>query len=186
MLLLASKSPRRRAILQSMGIEFDVVDPDAEEFSRGVYFEDIPVLNAVLKAGKVAGDNPDIPVLGADTVVELDGRHYNKPIDAEDAVRMLQSLSGREHLVVTAVCIQWRSKNIFAVFADKSFVRFKSFGLDSIHKYMSQVDVMDKAGAYAVQEEGGLIIKGISGSVSNVMGLPREKLAEALAVIHPK
>lgn len=166
-----------------MGVEFEAVDPLAEEFSGGVYFEDIPVLNAILKAGRVAFENPEVPVLGADTVVELDGRHYNKPSDIEDAVKMLQSLSGREHLVVTAVCLQWRSKNIFSVFADKSLVRFKSYGLDTIQDYVSKTDVMDKAGAYAVQEAGGLIIECISGSVSNVMGLPAEKVAESLAAL---
>ena len=181
MLILASKSPRRKTILQSMGLEFQTFASSAEEISGGSYFEDIPMLNAVMKARDIASQHPEALVLGADTVVECDGMHFNKPGSRDDAEGMLLALSGKEHVVVTGVCLECRSDNLLSVFAEKSFVRFKSYGLDTVRNYMELVDVMDKAGAYAVQEHGSMIIDNIRGSVTNVVGLPSEKLAEALS-----
>lgn len=183
MLLLASQSPRRKTILESMRLKFRVVVPDVEEHSEGLYYQDIPILNARLKADAVAAFNPDSLVLAADTVVEFDGRHFNKPADEEDAIEMLLTLSGEEHRVVTGVCLQKRSENILTLFADISRVKFKQYGRDIIVEYMRKVNVMDKAGAYAVQEHGSLIVDKIVGSTTNVMGLPSEKLQEALKVL---
>ena len=182
-LVLASTSPRRKAILESMGYEFNVLDPSVEEHFDGVFFEDIPILNARLKADAVAEKFPESLVLAADTVVEFAGRHFNKPDDEEQAVEMLMTLSGQEHQVVTGVCLQQRSKKILSIFAEISRVRFRKYGIDTAKAYMEVVNVMDKAGAYAVQEYGSLIVDEIIGSTTNVMGLPSEKLAEILLIL---
>lgn len=182
-LILASTSPRRKSILESMGYKFSIINPDVEEHCEGIFFEDIPIINARLKADAVAEKFPDSLVLAADTVVEFEKNHFNKPADEIQAVEMLMKLSGKEHQVVTGVCILQRSRKIFSLFADTSRVRFKKYNLDTIRAYMNSVNVMDKAGAYAVQEYGSLIVDEIFGSMTNVMGLPSEKLAENLQMI---
>lgn len=185
LLILASKSPRRKTILDSMKIAYQVVLPDIEEHVTGVYYQDIPILNARLKADAVASENPDSLVLAADTVVEFNGLHLNKPADENEAVEMLLTLSGQEHRVVTGVCLQLRAEGVFCLFGDISTVRFKTYSRATVLEYMQKVYVLDKAGAYAVQEHGSLIVDEIIGSVTNVMGLPSEKLGEALQVINP-
>jgi len=183
MLILASQSPRRKSILESMHLEFNILVPNVQEHVQGIFFQDIPILNAELKADAIAEKHPDSLVLAADTVVEFDGCHFNKPVSEDDAVEMLLTLSGREHHVVTGVCLQQRSKNILTIFADISKVTFKKYDKNTVLEYMQKVNVMDKAGAYAVQEYGSLIIDKIAGSISNVMGLPSEKLHTALKLI---
>lgn len=182
-LLLASKSSRRKIILAEMGMTFEVIDPGVEEHCEGIYYQDIPILNARLKADAIAEKYPDSLVLAADTVVEFDRRHFNKPDDEEQAFEMLTTLSGQEHQVVTGVCLQRRSKKILITFADISRVQFKKYDIDTVKQYMEIVNVMDKAGAYAVQEHCSLIVEKIVGSTTNVMGLPSEKLKEALQMI---
>ena len=179
MILLASKSPRRKTILESMQLDFKVIVPEVDEYVDGFFYKDIPILNARLKADAIADKYPDSLVLAADTVVEFDGRHINKPADENEAIEMLLTLSGQEHIVVTGVCLQQRTMNILTVFADISKVKFKHYNRDTVIDYMQKVYVLDKAGAYAVQEHGSLIVDEIVGSVSNVMGLPSEKLDEA-------
>ncbi len=180
MILLASKSPRRKTILESMQLDFKVIPPAVDEHVDGVFYKDIPILNARLKADAIADKYPESLILAADTVVEFNGRHLNKPDDEDQAIEMLLTLSGQEHRVVTGVCLQKRSKNIFTLFADISKVKFKNYNRNTVIEYMKKVYVMDKAGAYAVQEHGSLIVDNIVGSVSNVMGLPSEKLHETL------
>jgi septum formation protein len=178
-MILASNSPRRKDILTSLSIQFKVVPSHEEECSAVTCFpEHLPILNAVLKCQSVAYDFPDHLVLGADTVVELDGQIIEKPEDEEDALRMLMMLSGRRHQVVTGVCLIKQNENILTVFAEKSIVEFNMFDQKTAEDYMKKVYVLDKAGSYAVQEHGEIIIKDIIGSESNVIGLPVEKLLE--------
>jgi len=182
--ILASNSPRRKDILTSLSIPFKVVPSDEEECSADSCFpEHLPIINAQLKCRSVASQFPDHLVLGADTVVELDGSIIEKPKDKEYALNMLMMLSGRKHQVITAVCLVKISENISTVFSEKSIVEFNDFDKKTAEAYMNKVNVLDKAGAYAVQEYGEVIIKKITGSVSNVIGLPIEKLLECPLIV---
>ena len=184
MIILASNSPRRKEILTSLSIPFQVVPSEEDELSVDLcYSEHLPIINAKLKSESVAKSFPDQLVLGADTVVELDGEIIEKPKDEDDALNMLMTLSGRTHQVVTAVCITRISDNTSINFAEKSSVEFNNFSAEIAKDYMQKVHVLDKAGAYAVQEHGEVIIKKITGSESNVIGLPIEKLVETLNAI---
>ena len=181
MIILASNSPRRKEILTSLGIEFRIISPEVDECSAGSCFpEHLPIINAKLKSETVSLLYPDELVLGADTVVELDGKTVEKPEDEEDALKMLMTLSGKTHQVVTAVCITRIADNTSINFSEKSIVTFNNFSAKTAKDYMQKVHVLDKAGAYAVQEYGEIIIKSITGSESNVIGLPIEKLVESL------
>ena len=140
----------------------------------------VAVSNAELKADAAAEVFPDALVIGADTVIELEHSILGKPSGRENAEQMLLRMSGRSHNVVTGVCMACRNRQIRICFADVSKVFFKEIGLETIRHYMSLVNVMDKAGAYAVQEHGELIIDRVEGSVNNVIGLPVERIAETL------
>ena len=181
MIILASNSPRRKEILTSLSIPFQVIPSEEEELHADLcYSEHLPIINAKLKSESVAANRPDQLVLGADTVVELDGKIIEKPENEQDALNMLMSLSGRTHQVVTAVSLTRISDFTSVNFTEKSIVEFNAFSAEVAKDYMNKVHVLDKAGAYAVQEYGEVIIKKITGSVSNVIGLPIEKLVEAL------
>lgn len=147
---------------------------------QGVDFRAVAVSNAELKADAAAEVFPDALVIGADTVIELEHSILGKPSGRENAEQMLLRMSGRSHNVVTGVCMACRNRQIRICFADVSKVFFKEIGLETIRHYMSLVNVMDKAGAYAVQEHGELIIDRVEGSVNNVIGLPVERIAETL------
>lgn len=179
-IILASGSPRRRELLESFRIPFRVFVPEVTELEQGVDFRAVAVSNAELKADAAAEVFPDALVIGADTVIELEHSILGKPSGRENAEQMLLHMSGRSHNVVTGVCMACRNRQIRICFADVSKVFFKEIGLETIRHYMSLVNVMDKAGAYAVQEHGELIIDRVEGSVNNVIGLPVERIAETL------
>lgn len=179
-IILASASPRRRELLESFRIPFRVFVPDVKELEQGVDFRGVAVSNAELKADAAAEVFPDALAIGADTVIELDHDILGKPSSRTDAEQMLLRMSGRAHNVVTGVCMVCRNRQIRICFADVSRVFFKEIGLEAIRHYMSLVNVMDKAGAYAVQEHGELIIDRVEGSINNVIGLPVERIAETL------
>ena len=186
-MILASNSPRRKDILTSLGIEFEVISSGEEEYSSDrCFFEHLPIINAKLKSQSVAARFPCRLVLGADTVVELDGEILEKPKDESEALNMLMMLSGKRHQVVTGVCLTNISENILTVFSEKSIVEFNLFNRKTAEEYMDRVYVLDKAGAYAVQEHGDIIIKEIFGSESNVIGLPIEKLLEVPVIAELK
>jgi septum formation protein len=127
----------------------------------------------------VAARHPDALVLGADTIVVPGGEVFGKPRDLDDARRMLRSLSGRGHSVITGVCLIHRAANRERVFAVETKVQFRPLSDTDIEQYLDAVDVLDKAGAYAIQE-GPPIVAGVDGSYSNVIGLPLERLAAEL------
>ena len=179
-IILASASPRRRELLESFRIPFRVFVPDVKELEQGVDFRGVAVSNAELKADAAAEVFPDALAIGADTVIELEHDILGKPSSRTDAEQMLLRMSGRAHNVVTGVCMVCRNRQIRICFADVSRVFFKEIGLEAIRHYMSLVHVMDKAGAYAVQEHGELIIDRVEGSINNVIGLPVERIAETL------
>lgn len=136
--------------------------------------------NARAKALEAAALHPDAAVIGADTLVWIDGRPLGKPMDGNEARAMLRFLSGRTHQVATGVHIARLDPHVQTAFHEVTHVRFRALGDEDIEAYLALVDVLDKAGAYAVQEHGEMIIERIEGSKSNVAGLPAARVASAL------
>lgn len=181
-LILASASPRRAELLKLLRVEFSVLPSDATEVAHE-HLSPLEVcqLNAHLKARSVAKKIPDSLVLGADTLVFLDNEILGKPRDLAEAHRMLSWLQGRHHQVVTGVSLihlRGHHERIFAVSTD---VLFHPLSARQIRAYLAAIQPLDKAGAYAIQERGELIVSEISGSYSNVVGLPVERLKSELA-----
>ena len=180
-IILASASPRREQLLREMGLRFIVVRPDGvEEALTGATPDVLAMQNAQRKARAVAGRHPESLVIGADTIVVLDGRIFGKPRDPAEAGRMLQQLAGRRHEVITGVCLMHRSLDTELIFADTTRVWMRPLSRDQIAEYLGKINPLDKAGAYAIQEHGEGIVERIEGSYSNVMGLPTERLRATL------
>jgi septum formation protein len=180
-LILASASPRRAELLRQLGLRFRVVASDAGEFTHEHLSPlELCQLNAHRKARAVAKKFPDALVLAADTLVFLEDEILGKPAGLEEARRMLERLQGRTHQVVTGVDLIRLRAHRERVFAVSTDVRFRALTPDQIQNYLAKVNPLDKAGAYAIQEHGELIVEEISGSYSNVVGLPVERLQEAL------
>tara|TARA_B100000609_G_scaffold196773_1_gene192730 strand:+ start:2781 stop:3347 length:567 start_codon:yes stop_codon:yes gene_type:complete len=179
-LILASASPRRKDLLQGITGDFLTVRVDADELAVGVWPERFPLLNAIAKSEAGAALYPDDLVIGADTVIELDGQLIGKPVDIDDARNILQSLSGRSHLVTTGVCLTCLNEAIRCQFSVSTIVTFKTLPSEVINAYLDKVHVLDKAGAYGIQEYGDMLTESVDGPLDNVIGLPCDKLSEAL------
>ncbi|MBE6377520.1 MAG: septum formation protein Maf [Lentisphaerae bacterium] len=179
-LILASKSPRRREILTKCGVEFAVKTAGVEELDSFDPLEKLPEQNALLKAGAVAGSEKNSWVLGADTMIIFEGRAIGKPQDLSDAFRMLESFSGKSHEVVSGMALVNREKNEVFAWSEKSVVTFKPLTPAIISEYLAKVEVLDKAGAYAIQEYGDMIVESFTGELENIIGLPVEKLQQIL------
>jgi len=180
-IILASASPRREHLLREMGLWFTVIRPsDVEELLGGAVPDVVAMQNAQLKARAIAGRHPDSLVIGADTIVVLNGKIFGKPNDLEDATQMLGQLAGRQHEVVTGVCLLHHTLNMVLTFAETTRVWMRPLTRFQIAEYHGKTDPLDKAGAYAIQEHGEGIIERIEGSYHNVMGLPTERLAATL------
>jgi septum formation protein len=181
--ILASASPRRAELLRQLKLEFKVLPSDALEVAHEHLSPlELCQLNAHHKARTVAKKIPDALVLGADTLVFLKDEPLGKPQDLDEARQMLMRLQGRTHQVVTGVSlIHLRSyrERIFAVSTD---VTFHPLDPGQIADYLNQINPLDKAGAYAIQEHGEKIVAEIFGSYSNVVGLPLEQLREELEI----
>lgn len=180
--ILASNSPRRKELLQGLGIDFEVrVKPNInEDYPSGLSVEQIPQFIAVEKAAaykEVIRENE--LVITADTVVVVDNQILGKPTDAVDAYRMLNMLRGRTHQVITGVCLTTKLQQCqFTVTTD---VSFKQLSDDEIAFYVDTFKPFDKAGAYGIQEWIGFIgVKEIKGSYLNVMGLPVQRIYDEL------
>ena len=178
-LILASNSPRRRELLKTLGVDFESRSPEVAEKDSGDDLVEVIVANAVAKALSVSLEEPEALVLGADTAIIFNDHLIGKPADSAAARRMLTDFSGKTHLVVTGIALAANGK-IVENFFEKSAVKFKTLAPDDITRYMEKVSVLDKAGAYAIQEHGDIIIDSCSGSVENVIGLPLDKLPELL------
>jgi nucleoside triphosphate pyrophosphatase len=180
-LILASASPRRAELLRQMGLDFKIVPSAAGEIHhQHLTASEVSQINAYRKARSVAKKHPDSLVLAADTLVCLEAALFGKPATLEEAYRMLEQLQGRTHFVVTAICLMHMRERRHKVLAEITAVTFRPLDAVLIRKYLTRVDPLDKAGAYAIQEWGDLIVKKIDGSYSNVVGLPVERLAETL------
>lgn len=178
-IILASQSPRRRDLLAKAGVTFSIVARDTEELKDAAMPpQELCLYNARAKAEAVFREHPDSTVIGADTLVFLDRRPLGKPQDEEEARSMLRMLSGRTHHVCTAVSIQspLGVKDI-AVLTE---VTFRTLTEADIRRYMELVNVMDKAGSYAFQEHGEMIISSVRGDTDNVIGLPVNNVLECL------
>lgn len=171
-IILASASPRRKELMQKHGFDFIAEPSGAQECNSSEDCLKTALSNAKLKAMEIAEKYPKNVVLGADTIVVLDGKLFGKPKDLKDAKDMLNALQGRTHSVFTAIAIILKSENILETAADESRVSFKKMDMQDIENYLKKVNVLDKAGAYAAQEFGELIIENIDGDFENVMGLP--------------
>ena len=180
-IILASKSPRRRALLEQMGVrDFRIVTPDIDEHMD----RDLPPAELVRqisleKAQAVAAQaDPNTVVISSDTVVALDGVVLGKPADKEEAFRMLSLLSGNRHQVYTGLTVL-RGEQVFSQW-EETAVTFRSLTAEEIEAYIATGEPMDKAGAYGIQGYGALFIEGISGDYYNVMGLPVCRLGQIL------
>lgn len=182
-LVLASASPRRRELLAEGGFDFSVATADevTEAHDASLTPEALTQHNARLKAQAVAAGHPGALVLGADTLVYLDAEPLGKPADLDEAASMLRRLSGRTHAVCTGVCVCGPGAGEMFLFHEVTEVAFRELTPEIIADYLAKVPVLDKAGAYAAQEHGEMIITAMRGSWSNVVGLPMEKLRLALA-----
>ena len=182
-LILASASPRRQELLQQAGIEFKVNPAEIPELNLPgeTPTESVQRL-AEAKARAVADCFPDRIVLGADTLVSLAGKPLGKPMDLPEARLLLQRLSARTHEVHTGVCIC--QKNLFCqTWLCTSRVTFKDLHPADIDRYLQLVNPLDKAGAYALQEHGEMIIAAVEGDRSNVIGLPIQQVLQKLKEI---
>ena len=179
-LVLASTSPQRRAILEQLGLPFDVVAPSYEE-------HDPPDADAVElvrdhargKARSAAAGAGERPVLGVDTAVVLDGRLYGKPADAGEAEAMLEALAGRTHVVVSGLCLlthAWEE-----VHHDETRVRFRPLTARDLAAYVASGEWEGRAGAYAIQGRGAALVERVEGDYLNVVGLPAALLVRLLA-----
>lgn len=176
-LVLASTSPRRRDLLRSHGFAFEIVASPVDELNdQSLGPERMVSENARMKALPVAEAHPGKVVLGADTVVALGNRILGKPRDLEEAAAMLLDLNGREHTVHSGVCIIHLASGKEVIFVETTRVRFRNLTQTERTAYHSRIQPLDKAGAYAAQDDGGAIIESFSGSFSNVVGLPMETL----------
>lgn len=183
-LILASGSPRRRDLMNEAGLEFRVLPADVEEIEEAsLGIEELVSRNAKLKSRAVAQDHPGALVIGADTLVALDGHPLGKPRDMDHAFEMLQTLVGKTHVVCTGVCLsrnQTESEPECIEFIERTFVTFRPLLDDEIRAYLALINPLDKAGSYAAQEHGERIIERTEGSWTNVVGLPMESLLQQL------
>ena len=181
-IILASGSPRRKALLEQIGLtDYRIAVPDADEHVDGAPAPDALVeLLSRRKAQAVRAREGARPlIIAADTVVSLDGRILGKPRDAAQAVQMLAALSGREHAVYTGFTVLQGERAVTE--HERTLVSFRPLDRGEIERYLATGEPMDKAGAYGIQGVGAVLVQGIRGDYFNVMGLPVCRLSRALA-----
>ena len=177
--ILASQSPRRKELLELLDIDFTIKASDiCEDLKEGLSNEEIVMDLALQKAEEVFKHNSDAIVLGFDTLVILDGNPLGKPKDYDDAFRMLRSLSGREHQVLTGCAIVLDEKK--ELFYDYAYVTFNKMTDQEIKEYLETKEPFDKAGAYGIQGYAARYIKRVSGDYYSVMGVPVHELYRRL------
>ena len=189
MIILASKSPRRRQLLSMMGLDFTVRTADIDETMdpSQTPAHEVAAVSA-RKAAKIAASHPDDVIVSADTIVVIDGKILGKPKDEADAIHMISSFQGKIHQVYTGVTLvfcgkpgenpseQWKT----ITFAEKTDVHVCPMTMEQIKAYVRTGESMDKAGAYGIQGRGALFIAHLDGDYFNVMGLPLCRLGQLL------
>ena len=179
-MILASASPRRKEILENFGFSFKTIVKNIDETSDKTRAEEKILEIAEKKAKATAIDFPDENVIGADTVVVVDGKILGKPKDEKEAFSMLKSLSGRSHEVITAFSFININKNISYSDYEITKVYFKNLTDDEINWYINTKEPMDKAGAYGIQGKGAFFVEKIEGDFFSVMGFPLGKFVRFL------
>ena len=180
--ILASQSPRRRDLLNLIGIPHTVRPADIDETPRpGERPLAVVERLARAKAQRIAADAPDALVIAADTIVVIDDHILNKPVDVDDAQRMLRTLQGRRHDVYTAVCVSHRGREAAGV--EDTGVWFRPLTDGEVDAYIATGEPMDKAGAYGIQGYGATIVERVDGDFFTVVGLPLVRLTRLLAEI---
>jgi septum formation protein len=180
-LILASASPRRAELLRQLRPKFQVVPSQAEEIhAEHLSAGELALVNAYRKARAVSKQFPDAVIIGVDTLVAVGRRILGKPRTLEEACQMLVFLQGQTHQVTTGVCLIHLRGHRQRVFCEQTDVKFRPLTLPQIRRYHQRVNPLDKAGAYGIQEKGEVLVESISGSFSNVVGLPMEKLEREL------
>jgi nucleoside triphosphate pyrophosphatase len=181
-LVLASRSPQRRAILEQLGLEFTVRVSDVEELETGPPHE-VALENAYRKASAVAGTGSEGLVIGVDTVVSLGARLYGKPTDAVQARATLNALAGRRHAVISGICLI-ENGNVRTA-AAQTGVQFRALDERLIDWYLATGEWRERAGGYAIQGRGAALVAGIEGDFLNVVGLPVATLLELAPELLP-
>jgi septum formation protein len=179
--ILASASPRRRDLLLEHGYAFEIIPADVDEIAHPHFTpEEIVLDNARMKARAIAMQHPDARVLGVDTIVAFEGEIFGKPADMSAAFAMLNRLNGRTHEVFSGVCLVENGGGREETFTEVTHVQFHHRTDEELRSYLARIGPLDKAGAYAAQDDKGEMIAHFEGSFSNVIGLPMEKLNEML------
>ncbi len=176
-LILASASPRRYELLKALGFEFEVVSPDVDESESGDAASIVRAL-ALKKAAAVSETHNNALVVAADTLVSADGQILGKPVNRERAYEMLRFLSGREHSVLTGVCLMDADTMKYDLRAEITRVRFRELTDAEIYAYIDTGEPMDKAGAYAIQGFAKAFVEGYDGSYENIIGFPSRLFLE--------
>ncbi len=176
-IILASSSPRRRELLSKYNLNLQVFPANiVETYGEGDTPEQIAMSLALQKALWVERHVNNGIIISADTIVILEDKILNKPIDDKDAFQMLNALSGKDHKVITGLSIIRANTNLKIIDFESTIVEFRNISDDKIKSYISTKEPMDKAGAYGIQGYGQVLVKGIKGCYSNVVGLPLAKL----------
>lgn len=173
--ILASASPRRKELFKRLYNEFEIVPADIDEtLPDDIGIEFAPMFLAATKADFIAEKYPEDLIIAADTVVICDGNLYGKPKDEAEAKEMLTSLSGKTHKVITGCCISIGENT--TCFCEESYVSFFKLKNQEIDEYIASGEAMGKAGAYAIQGLGALLVEKIDGDYNNIVGLPIARL----------
>jgi len=180
-IILASESPRRKSMLENVGLDFQVVPARVEEIYQGSDPIDYAIMNAQKKAKLVSKKVPYHLIIAADTVVALDGKIYEKPIDRNDARRMLEELSGKTHRVITGFCLLTQIQEIKD--HEETRVTFYELTDAEIEAYLDSGEPFDKAGAYGIQGYASLFVQKVEGCYFNVVGFPLAKFHQRLKQI---
>lgn len=181
--ILASASPRRKELLEVLGIDFDILASEADEDSIAcdvppkLYVQELALLKAAAAAKTVLKSRQSF-IISADTIVTLDDEILGKPSDGDNAKDMLRALSGREHEVYTGYCIMRLADGKTVCNSVCTQVKFKELTDDTINTYIATGEPMDKAGAYGIQGKGSVLVDSISGDYFNVVGLPISALSD--------
>ncbi len=183
-IVLASRSPRRLELMGRLAEGFSVAPVDVDETRlEGEDGERFAMRLAALKAETAAASLPDAIVVGADTIVEVDGQILGKPASREDAKAMLELLSGRIHLVITGIALVHKASGRELVDRETTAVTFRPLAKEAIEEYLDRNDFRDKAGAYAIQDVGGRFVELVDGDYDNVVGFPVSRVSQMLAEI---
>jgi len=180
-LILGSASPRRKKIMDALGLDFTVVIPDTEEIHDATDPVRTVVVNATAKYHACRAAHPLAAIITADTLVWFDGTLIGKPADLDEAARFLRAFSGRTQIVYTGIALGLPGQRDPDIRVEASSVTFKALPEETIQAYLEKTNPLDRAGAYDIDENGDLLIAAYSGSRTNIMGLPRAPIRDWLA-----